>query len=114
MVTMPSEAASKPELLRDLLLAGMDVMRINCAHDGGEAWLAMIANLRAAERSTGLHCRVYADLAGPKLRTGELRAEGRKLEFKPIRDSWGRIVGNSPIELTARALSSIFRHSWPH
>lgn len=34
MVTMPSEAASDARLVYDLLLAGMDVMRINCAHDG--------------------------------------------------------------------------------
>ena len=100
MVTMPTEAASKPELLRDLLLAGMDVMRINCAHDGRDAWLAMIANLRAAERTTGLSCRVYADLAGPKLRTGELRAEGRKIEFKPIRDTWGKIVEPARVWVT--------------
>jgi pyruvate kinase len=100
MVTMPSEAASKPALLEDLLRAGMNVMRINCAHDGRDEWLAMITNLRAAERATGLNCRVYADLAGPKLRTGKLRAEGRKIEFKPTRDTWGKIVEPARIWVT--------------
>ncbi|MFY9975243.1 MAG: pyruvate kinase, partial [Chromatiaceae bacterium] len=38
MVTMPSEAATNPQLVQDLLVAGMDVMRINCAHDGPDAW----------------------------------------------------------------------------
>jgi len=33
MVTMPSEAATDYVLVRDLLAAGMDCMRINCAHD---------------------------------------------------------------------------------
>jgi pyruvate kinase len=32
-VTMPSEAASDYGLVRDLLKAGMDCMRINCAHN---------------------------------------------------------------------------------
>ena len=102
MVTMPGEAATQPELLRDLLLAGMDVMRINCAHDDAEAWLAMIANLRAAEKATGRACKVYADLAGPKLRTGALRPLGHKLEFKPERDTWGRVVAPARIWVTPR------------
>lgn len=72
MVTMPSEAARNPELVRNLLAAGMDIMRINCAHDTPEDWLRMIANLREAERAVGRTCKVYADLAGPKLRTGPL------------------------------------------
>jgi pyruvate kinase len=46
MVTMPPEAATDYELVRDLLLRGMDCLRINCAHDGPEAWSKMIGNLR--------------------------------------------------------------------
>jgi pyruvate kinase len=52
MVTMPSEAATEYELVRDLLANGMNCMRINCAHDGPEAWLGMIRNLRKAEQET--------------------------------------------------------------
>ncbi|HEY5956931.1 MAG TPA: pyruvate kinase, partial [Polyangiaceae bacterium] len=100
MVTMPSDAATQPELLRHLLSAGMDVMRINCAHDHADAWLAMIDNLRAAERATGRVCRVYADLAGPKLRTGKLKSIGRLLNFGPVRDPWGRVVRPAQIWLT--------------
>jgi len=32
MVTMPSEAATDNDLVRDLVLHGIDCMRINCAH----------------------------------------------------------------------------------
>jgi pyruvate kinase len=66
MVTMPSEAASNPQLLRDLLVSGMDCMRINCAHDGPEAWAAMIGHLRRAEQETGLGSRVHG-LAGAEV-----------------------------------------------
>ncbi|MCS7089094.1 MAG: pyruvate kinase [Thermoflexales bacterium] len=72
MVTMPSEAARDSALVRALLAAGMDIMRINCAHDTPADWLRMIAHLREAERAVGRTCKVYADLAGPKLRTGPL------------------------------------------
>ncbi len=102
MVTMPSEAATEPGLLTDLLRAGMDVMRINCAHDDADAWLAMIRNLRAAEAATGRACRVYADLAGPKLRTGDIRPVGRVIDFKPRRDVWGRVEQPARVLLIPR------------
>jgi len=107
MVTMPSEAAGDPELVRRLLVAGMDIMRINCAHDDAAAWLAMIANLRAAEKATGRACRVYADLAGPKLRTGRIRPVGRLTEFKTQRDVWGRVTTPARIWLTPRGRPEI-------
>ncbi|TCJ18210.1 pyruvate kinase [Parasulfuritortus cantonensis] len=103
MVTLPSEAASQPKLLHDLLNAGLDIIRINCAHDGPEAWLAMIGNLRAAEQATGRRCKVHADLAGPKLRTGAIAPIGRLVEFKPERDSWGRVTAPARIWLTPRS-----------
>ncbi len=92
MVTMPSEAAASYRLVRELLGAGMDVMRINCAHDGPDAWLAMIENLRRAERKLGRPCKVYADLAGPKLRTGAIEPIGRILKVRPVRNLRGEVV----------------------
>ncbi len=100
MVTMPSEAATDPQLVKDLLLAGMDVMRINCAHDGPAAWRAMVENLRQAERAVGRHCRVQADLAGPKLRTGRLQTVGRVLRLAPRRDPFGRLMAPGRVWLT--------------
>ncbi len=100
MVTMPSEAATRPELVRDLLKAGMDVMRINCAHDSPEAWRAMVNHLRRAEREVGRSCRVQADLGGPKLRTGPLSAAGRLLKIRPRRDYLGRVLAPALVWLT--------------
>lgn len=48
MVTMPSEAGDQPALIRELLAGGMDIMRINRAHDGAAVWGAMVQNLRRA------------------------------------------------------------------
>lgn len=105
MVTMPSEAARDPALITALLKAGMDVMRINCAHDHADIWLAMIRNLRAAEAASGRRCRVYADLAGPKLRTGDIRPVGRLIDFKPKRDVWGRIERPARVLLVPRGMA---------
>ena len=81
MVTMPSEAATDYDLVRDLVLHGMDCMRINCAHDGPEAWSGMVRNLRRAVKETGRPCKISMDLAGPKLRTGPDRARACRAEI---------------------------------
>lgn len=68
MVTLPTEAATDRELAVNLLRKGMDVARINCAHDDEAVWLQMIENIRYASRNTGRGCRIMMDLAGPKAR----------------------------------------------
>ncbi len=72
MVTMPTESAQDPSIIRDLLKAGMNCMRINCAHDDPETWLEMINNLQTAKEEFGQSCQVFMDLGGPKIRTGEI------------------------------------------
>ena len=101
MVTMPSEAAGDEQLLVDLLRAGMDVMRINCAHDDANAWRRMASNLRKAERVVGRKCRIQADLAGPKLRTGGIAAAGHFVRAKPRRDVMGRATEPARVWLTS-------------
>jgi len=101
MVTMPPEAATKYELVRDLLAQGMDCMRINCAHDSPEAWAGMIRNLRRAEKETNKHCKVAMDLAGPKLRTGSIEPGPTVLKYRPQRDTCGRVIAPARIWLTS-------------
>jgi pyruvate kinase len=103
MVTRPSEAAGDYELVRDLVMKGMNCMRINCAHDGVEAWSGMIRNLRRAEQETGRCCKIEMDLAGPKLRTGPLEPGPTVVKYRPIRDAFGRIGKPARIWLTSVA-----------
>ncbi len=74
MVTLPSEAATQYELVRELVVRGMDIARINCAHDGGEAWTRMSAHVRRAAAEAGRPCRVCMDICGPRSRTGWVMA----------------------------------------
>jgi pyruvate kinase len=101
MVTMSAEAAEQPALVRDLVAAGMDVMRINCAHDDADAWRRMVENLRSAELETGRPCRVLCDLAGPKLRTGPIEPGPGVLHWWPLRDDAGRILAPARVRITA-------------
>jgi pyruvate kinase len=55
-----------------MLLAGMDVARLNFSHASHEQLATTIATLRSLEHETGRVVAVLADLSGPKLRLGEL------------------------------------------
>src|SRR5262245_39762797 len=68
MVTLPTEAATDYALVSRLVAAGMNVARINTAHDGPAQWEEMAANVRAAAAEHRRGVRVFLDLAGPKLR----------------------------------------------
>jgi pyruvate kinase len=92
MVTLPSEAANNYNLVHDMMARGMNCARINCAHDGPEAWKKMIAHVRKASKALEVHCQVAMDLAGPKIRTGELKPGPKVRRYKPQKDRYGRMV----------------------
>jgi len=100
MVTMPVEAADDYLLVHQLLNSGMNCMRINCAHDYPEIWSRMIETLRNAEQSTGRSCRVLMDLAGPKLRLGEMESNPAVIKIRPRRKANGKLVRPARIWLT--------------
>lgn len=69
MVTMPTEAAEDYDFVKGLADNGMDVARINCAHDNEEIWAAMIHNINRAGKEAGKDIKIMMDIAGPKIRT---------------------------------------------
>jgi len=75
MVTLPGEAALDLALVRSLVERGMNVARINCAHDDAGTWARMAATVRQAAEAAGHPCFIQMDLAGPKLRTGPCAPE---------------------------------------
>jgi pyruvate kinase len=104
MVTLPSEAATDVQLVDELVRAGMDIARINCAHDDANAWVAMAGHVRRAARSAGRSVRILMDLAGPKMRTGPIAAEPAAIKLKPVRDPLG--VVTQPVRLGLRPVGS--------
>jgi pyruvate kinase len=92
MVTLPTEAAEEYQLVCDLIKSGMDIARINCAHDDEEIWLGMIENIIRANEEIGQTCKIMMDLAGPKLRTGNVKSAPGVVRIRPKRDSMGRVI----------------------
>ncbi len=99
MVTLPSEAAENQALVAEMLAAGMNVARINSAHDDAATWEKMVANVRQAAAEADTECRIVMDLAGPKLRTGELKPGPRVIHIRPKRDPLGRVIAPRRIRL---------------
>lgn len=76
MVTMARSHAEDAAAVRELVAAGTEVFRINCAHDGPEDWRAMVSTVRAASRKARRRSVIVMDLGGPKCRIGKVK-EGR-------------------------------------
>lgn len=72
MVTMPTEAAEDYPFVKNLIEAGMDIARINMSHDSPDVWHAIVSHVRVASDELEKRCKIYVDLAGPKIRNEEV------------------------------------------
>jgi pyruvate kinase len=69
MVTLKTAHANDTLAVVKLLKAGMQIARINCAHDDEKIWFQMVQKIQLATDLIGMPCKIYMDLAGPKIRT---------------------------------------------
>lgn len=69
-------ASRDPDLLRQLVLAGMDVARLNFSHGDHAEHAENIERIRAVAADTGRPVTILADLQGPKLRVGKMDGDG--------------------------------------
>jgi pyruvate kinase len=69
-------------MLRRLILAGVDVARINMSHGDRKHHAETIAGIRSIASELDRPVAVLLDVSGPKIRTGELRDKEVTLEDK--------------------------------
>ena len=99
MATAPDESEATESWANGILEAGIDLLRINGAHQSPAQWRNIISTLRARAQVHGRSFKVFVDLPGPKLRT-ELRSRQPPLLHLPRRkDARGRTVEPTRIEL---------------
>jgi len=72
-------ASNDTETLGKMILAGMDVARLNFSHGTHEDHAKTLANIRTAEEKWGKPIAVLQDLCGPKIRTGQMKDNGVQL-----------------------------------
>ena len=69
-------ASDPPEVLDAMILAGVDVIRLNLSHGDIDSHLVRLAAVRAASERTGHVVAVLADLPGPKVRSAPFPTGG--------------------------------------
>lgn len=99
-------ASSSPEMIRQLIMAGMDVARLNFSHGNYEDHALVVKYLREISEELDIPVTIMQDLQGPKIRVGKLPEEGILLHV-------GDIISLVP-EGNAAAGSLVIPIDYPH
>jgi pyruvate kinase len=73
-------ASATYETLKEMLVAGTNVCRLNFSHGTHEDHMATMGLIRELNKELGFHVAILADLQGPKLRIGEVENNAIELE----------------------------------
>jgi pyruvate kinase len=73
-------ASAPKSVLKDMILQGLDVVRLNFSHGAYDDHLSVIKAVREIDLELGTNTALLADLQGPKLRVGEMENGSVMLE----------------------------------
>lgn len=79
IVATVGPATAAPEPLRELLLAGVDVVRLNAAHADMATHSANARRVRELSQALGRSVGILVDLPGPKIRSGVVAGDAVEL-----------------------------------
>ena len=77
-------ASESEEMLRKLIIAGMNVARLNFSHGSHEEHLAKIQRIRKVSGELNVPVAILQDLPGPKMRVGKIDGNGLVLDVGEI------------------------------
>ncbi|NBW41220.1 pyruvate kinase [bacterium] len=75
-------ASRSPENLRELIISGVNVFRLNFSHGSHEEHLETLKRVRAVSSELGIPVAILQDLSGPKIRITEIQDD-----YAPVRDA---------------------------
>ncbi len=97
-------ASREPEILRQMMLAGMDVARLNFSHGDQPAHAENILRIRTVAAEVGKPVAILADLQGPKLRVGKMEGAGIPLvEDTEVTLTTDDVIGRGPEALPVQS-----------
>ena len=98
-------ASNTEPVFRELVRAGVDVVRLNFSHGTHEEKLALIAMIRKVSREESKPLCILGDLQGPKIRTAKL------VDRKPVLLKAGERLTITPREImgTAELVGTTFK-----
>ncbi|MEL0082478.1 MAG: pyruvate kinase [Gammaproteobacteria bacterium] len=71
IVATVGPACSTPETINELIVAGVNVFRLNMSHGNHQSHSTVFNIIRQASREKNAHVAILADLCGPKIRCGK-------------------------------------------
>ena len=95
-------ASNSLDMLGKMILAGMDVARLNFSHGSYESHEATLLALREAEKNWEKPIAVIQDLSGPKIRTGVMQGGAIMLHAGEV-----VIIQAEPVDGTPERFSTI-------
>jgi pyruvate kinase len=98
-------ASESEDRLRQLIEAGLDVVRLNFSHGTHEEHAERIARVRAVAAAVGKPVAILQDLQGPKIRTGELASDIPVL----LQDGAPFVITTEPTLGDARRVSTTYQ-----
>lgn len=88
-------ASESPEVLEQLILAGMNVARLNFSHGDFTHHGEVVERIRKVAKAMSRRVAIMADLPGPKMRIGKIEGGPVQLEIgDPFVLTTGEIVGD--------------------
>lgn len=72
-------ASANKEVLKEMIIAGVNVCRMNFSHGSYDDHAKVIRNLKEINKDLWVHTAILCDLQGPKLRIGEMENNGVEL-----------------------------------
>lgn len=73
-------SSESPDIIRQLILSGMNVARLNFSHGDHAEHLRKIELIRSVSEELNMPVAILQDLCGPKIRVGNVREPGIRLE----------------------------------
>lgn len=80
IVATVGPASSSKETLKKMILAGVNVFRLNFSHGEYHEHLKIIKNIKELNKELNTHIAMLADLQGPKIRIGQVKNNGINLK----------------------------------
>ena len=78
-------ASSSREVLREMMLSGMDVCRLNFSHGNYAFYVELIRTIREVSAELGLHTAILADL---QARPADWLRDASRAAARAVEDDW--------------------------
>lgn len=89
-------SSSSKDVLREMILSGLNICRLNFSHGTNEDHLNAVKIIRELNEELHMNVSILADLQGPKIRTNEMENNGVSLEVgKEIKILVEKVLGNA-------------------